>query len=80
MCCQRPCVLGGNEQMNNLSLRAADQPVTLAAAKPMIASRLMEKRRSETIDNMVKQLRDKAKVEYVPPYSASGLKTSDSGE
>ncbi len=74
-------VLGGNEQMNVLFvLSEHNQPVALAAAKPMIASRLMEKRRSETIDNMVKQLRDKAKVEYVPPYSASGLKTSDSGE
>ena len=33
----------------------------------------MDKRKGEVVANMVKQLRDKAKIEYVPPYTAKGL-------
>jgi len=67
-------VLGGDEQMNVVFVLAAQtQPISLAEAKPVVAAMMMEKRKQETLDNAMKQLRDKAKVEYVPPYSETGL-------
>ncbi len=67
-------ILGGKEQMHVIFKLAEQlQPVTLAQASPVIENMLMDKRKSEAIDNTVKQLRDKAKIEYVPPYTAEGL-------
>lgn len=67
-------VLGGDEQMNAVFVLAAQvQPIGLAEAKPAVAAMMMEKRKQETLDNAMTQLRDKAKIEYVPPYSEKGL-------
>jgi EpsD family peptidyl-prolyl cis-trans isomerase len=67
-------VLEANEQMHVLFVLAEQkQPISLEEAKPGAAIILMAKRRTETLENMVKQLRDKAKIEYVPPYTAKGL-------
>jgi len=67
-------VLGGDEQMNVVFVLAAQtQPISLAEAKPMVAAMMMERRKQEVLDNAMKQLRDKAKIEYVPPYSEKGL-------
>jgi EpsD family peptidyl-prolyl cis-trans isomerase len=67
-------VLGGDQQMNVVFVLAAQtQPISLAEAKPAVAATMMEKRKKEILDNTMKQLRDKAKVEYVPPYSEKGL-------
>ncbi len=67
-------VLGNKDQMNVLFVLAEQtQPITLAEAKPAITNMLMEKRKGEALDNALKQLRDKAKIEYVPPYTAKGL-------
>lgn len=49
------------------------QPIDLATASHEITAMVWEQRRKETMDNMVKQQRDKAKIEYVPPYSEKGL-------
>ena len=67
-------VLGNKDQMNVVFvLIEQTQPITLAEAKPAVTIMLMEKRKGETLDNALKQLRDKAKIEYVPPYTAEGL-------
>jgi EpsD family peptidyl-prolyl cis-trans isomerase len=67
-------VMGGDERMNVLFVLAEQkQPMSLEEAKPGAAIVLMEKRKTETLENMVKQLRDKAKIEYVSPYTAKGL-------
>jgi len=67
-------VLGGDEQMNVVFVLAAQvQPISLAEAKPVVAAMMLEKRKQEVLDNAMKQLRDKAKIEYVPPYSEKGL-------
>jgi len=49
------------------------QPLTLEQASPMISNMLFEKGRKEALDNKIKSLRDKAKLEYVAPYTAKGL-------
>ena len=67
-------VMGGKDQMNVVFLIAEQkQPIALVQAGKMITNMLVEQRKSNVIDNMLKQLRDKAKVEYVPPYTANGL-------
>jgi hypothetical protein len=67
----------GQDQMTVTFVRAAqDDPVTFDQAKPQITQMLTSARRSEGYANMVKQLRDKAKIEYVPPYTADGFSAS----
>jgi EpsD family peptidyl-prolyl cis-trans isomerase len=67
-------VLGGDEQMNVVFVLAAQtQPIGLAEAKPMVAAMMTERRKQEALDNAMTQLRDKAKIEYVPPYNEKGL-------
>jgi len=67
-------VLGGDEQMNAVFVLAEQtQPIRLAESKPAVAAMMTEKRKQEALDNAMKQLRDKAKIEYVPPYSEKGL-------
>ncbi len=46
------------------------QPLAWEQAAPMIAETLHEERKTAAMEAMLKQLRDKAKVEYLPPYSA----------
>jgi EpsD family peptidyl-prolyl cis-trans isomerase len=71
-------VVGGNEQMNVIFvLGQQSQPITLEQAAPMIPTILTEKRRTEALENMMKQVRDKAKVEYVAPYTANGYTPPD---
>jgi len=71
-------VLGGDEQMNAVFVLAEQkQPISLAEAKPAVAMMLTEKRKQESLDNAMKQLRDKAKIEYVPPYTEKGLPALD---
>jgi len=71
-------VLGGDEQMNAVFVLAErKQPISLAEAKPAVAMMLTEKRKQESLDNAMKQLRDKAKIEYVPPYTEKGLPALD---
>lgn len=54
-------------------LDAQPQPLTLVQVSPMIANLLVESGRKEAMDNMLKSLRDKAKIEYVAPYTEKGL-------
>jgi EpsD family peptidyl-prolyl cis-trans isomerase len=65
--------VGDDKQLNVIFLLSEQkQPVTLEQAKPTIANMLVEKRNKEKMDSMVKQLRDKAKIEYIAPYTAKG--------
>jgi peptidyl-prolyl cis-trans isomerase C len=43
--------------------------LTLAQATPEIAFTLTNKRKNDVVENSLKQLRRKAKVEYLPPYT-----------
>lgn len=58
-------------------LDAQPQPITLEQASPMIANLLLESGKKEAMDSMLKSLRDKAKVEYVAPYSEKGLAVTE---
>ena len=71
-------VLGNDGQMNVLVVLAEkpQQPIALAQARRSISNMLLEKRKKEALDGGLKQLRDKAKIEYVPPYTAKGLPAS----
>ncbi|HYP68115.1 MAG TPA: peptidyl-prolyl cis-trans isomerase [Thiobacillaceae bacterium] len=67
----------GKDQMTITFIRAMqNDPLTLDQAKPQIMTMLKDKKRSEGYANMIKQLRDKAKIEYVPPYTEKGLQPS----
>jgi len=67
-------VVGSKDQMNVIYMLSEQmQPIALAQATTLISNMLMEKHKRETVTNMMKQLHDKAKVEYVPPYTANGL-------
>jgi EpsD family peptidyl-prolyl cis-trans isomerase len=67
-------VVGGNDQMNVIFVLAQQsQPMTLEQAAPMIPTILTEKRKTEALENMLKQVRDKAKIEYVAPYTVNGF-------
>lgn len=48
------------------------QPLSLAQASGMIANQLYEERKGEAMKNIVKSLREKAKIEYLPPYTMKG--------
>jgi len=65
----------GKDQMTITFVRGMqNDPLTLEQVKPQIMTMLKDKKRTEGYANLVKQLRDKAKIEYVPPYTADGLK------
>jgi peptidyl-prolyl cis-trans isomerase C len=67
-------ILDGHDGMHVLFVLDAQlQPLALEQASPMISNMLFEKGRKEAIDNKIKSLRDKAKLEYVAPYTAKGL-------
>ncbi len=42
-------------------------------AKPQIMKTLMDKKETAAFASMIKQMRDKAKIEYVPPYTKDGF-------
>jgi EpsD family peptidyl-prolyl cis-trans isomerase len=67
-------VLDGKEPMQVLFVLSEKmQPATLGQVSQQIWNTLFEQRRKAALDNAIKQQRDQAKIEYVPPYSASGL-------
>lgn len=67
-------IAGGKDHLSVIYvLDAQPKPLALVQATPGIAKTLMDKRSKEMIDNLVKPLRDKAKIEYTPPYSEHGL-------
>jgi len=62
------------DQLSVIRVNAVhSQPMALEQAKPAIEEKLYKQRRTEAMDSMFKQLRDKAKIEYVAPYSESGI-------
>jgi peptidyl-prolyl cis-trans isomerase C len=67
-------VEGSKDQMTITFVQdVQNTPLTLDQAKPMIVKMLTDNRKAERYDQMIKQLRDKAKIEYVPPFTAKGL-------
>jgi EpsD family peptidyl-prolyl cis-trans isomerase len=50
-----------------------NDPLTLDQAESKIVKILRDKKKAAAYDSMIKQLRDKAKIEYVAPYTANGL-------
>ncbi len=46
------------------------QPMAFEQAAPIIAETLHEERKTVAMETMLKQLRDKASIEYLPPYSS----------
>ena len=60
--------------MERSSDSQSDDSLTLDQAKPQIAKTLMEDRKQKAYANMIKQLPDKAKIEYVAPYTAQGYR------
>lgn len=70
-------VIDGKSQLNVIFVSAVkSQPVTLEQASPMIVKTLDDKRKRDGMNDMIKQLREKAKIEYVPPYTANGVAAS----
>ena len=66
--------LGDDKQMNVVFLLSEQpQPMLLAQASATIVNQLWDKRKRETLDKTMKQLHDKAKIEYVAPYSENGF-------
>ena len=46
------------------------QPLPIADATPLIREQLLEARKATTMETMLKQLREKTQIEYLPPYQA----------
>jgi hypothetical protein len=68
-------VLDGQEPMRILFIMSEQiQPATLEQVAQQISNTLFEQRRKAQLDSALKQLRDKAKIEYVAPYTAQGLR------
>lgn len=65
----------------NIVFVLSEQPhhMTLAKSELQITTRLIMKRKKDTIDNLMKQLHDQAKIEYIPPYTKNGLTPSANG-
>ena len=69
--------IDGKDQLNVILVNAVKpQPVTLEQASPMIEKMLDKKHKQDGMNGMMKQLREKAKIEYVPPYTANGMTVS----
>ena len=67
----------GRDQLNVILVNAVKaQPVTLEQASPMIGKMLDEKHKQDVMNDMIRQLRENAKIEYVPPYTANGMTVS----
>ena len=69
----------GKNQLNVIFISAMKpQPVTLEQASPMIVKALDDKHKLDGMNDMLKQLRETAKIEYVPPYTANGMAVAGS--
>jgi peptidyl-prolyl cis-trans isomerase C len=69
--------IDGKDQLDVILVNAVKpQPVTLVQASPMIEKMLDAKHKQDAMNEMLKQLREKAKIEYVPPYTANGMTVS----
>ena len=67
-------VLGDGKQLNVVFvLSEQPQPMLLAQASAAITNQLWDKRKRETLEKMMKQLHDKAKIEYVAPFTENGF-------
>ncbi len=67
-------VLGRKGQMNIMFVVGEEmQPIDLAQAKLMVTNMLMDKLRKDAIDDALKKLQAKAKIDYVPPYTVDGF-------
>lgn len=47
------------------------QPLALADAAPLIREQLLEARKAAAMETMLKQLREKTEIEYLPPYQVA---------
>lgn len=47
------------------------QPLALTDAAPLIREQLLEARKAAAMETMLKQLREKTEIEYLPPYQAA---------
>lgn len=65
------------QEKDNLSVirvhAAHDQPLAFEQAKAGIEDKLFKQRRNAALDQTFKQLREKAKIEYMAPYSEKGI-------
>jgi peptidyl-prolyl cis-trans isomerase C len=69
--------IDGKNQLDVILVNAMKpQPVTLEQAAPMIGKMLDAKHKQDAMNEMLKQLREKAKIEYVPPYTENGMTAS----
>lgn len=67
-------VLENSTQMSIIFVTAlTSQPVTFEQVAGQLSEIVLNDRRQTAINTAVKQLRDKAKVEYVKPYSENGF-------
>lgn len=67
-------VMGDDKRISVIFVQALqDQPVTLESAKQQISRTIVDEKKVEILEKMFKQVRDKAKVEYVAPYSENGF-------
>jgi peptidyl-prolyl cis-trans isomerase C len=63
----------GNQSSVFFVTAIQSQPLTLEQASPMIKSFIYENQIGERTQNAIKQLREKAEIEYVPPYTEQGI-------
>lgn len=54
-----------------------DVSVSLEQAAAQISGMLLEQRRKDALDNAVQALRDKARIEYVAPYTEQGMTVAE---
>ena len=65
--------MGNDAFMKVIFITAAhDQPLNFDHAKSQTARMVTDKKKVEILENLFKQVRDKAKIEYVLPYSEKG--------
>ena len=69
--------IDGKDQLDVILVNAVKpQPVTPEQAAPMIGKMLDARHKQDAMNEMLKQLREKAKIEYVPPYTENGMTVS----
>ncbi len=65
----------GKDQMTITFVSAMrEDPLTLEQVKQQIMKTLFDKKKLASYRDMIKRLRDQAKIEYVPPYTENGYK------
>ena len=66
--------LDGKDQLSVIRVNGVEsQPIPFEKARPIIEDKLYKRRKTEGMDNMFKQLREQAKIEYVAPYTENGI-------